>query len=325
MTEVAMAEATSPTARALLTLELLQARPGLTAGQLADALGVTERAVRRYVGILREAEIPVLSVRGVHGGYSVGRGVRLPPLVFSSTEALGLVMAALEGHHDAADTSDPVGSALRKIIRALPEAVAAQAEVVRRTARPVPDDYGARPEPAFTAQLVLASSNRHLARIGYRSESGREWETTVEPWAVVVRHGRWYLLCRLAQRDEIRTYRLDRVRCVEELPDGFAPPADLDPVAALEENLAVGWELRTEVVVDAALDQVRGRIPRSIGRLEELDATHTLLVGSTSSPRWYAEMLAALPMPFHVVEGPELRAAVRAMGEQLLAAADPRR
>src|SRR4051812_49683951 len=131
----------SPTARALLTLELVQESPGITAGRLADKLGVSERAARRYVTILREAEIPIDSVRGPYGGYRVGRGLRLPPLVFSATEALGLVMAVLDGHHQAGDPADPVGSALGTLLRALPEPVAAQAEAVRRSAAPA----GGRP------------------------------------------------------------------------------------------------------------------------------------------------------------------------------------
>ena len=71
----------SPTGRALQALELLQAQPGITAAQLAAQLGVTGRAARRYIAILREAGIPVESTRGPYGGYRLGRGIRLPPLV----------------------------------------------------------------------------------------------------------------------------------------------------------------------------------------------------------------------------------------------------
>jgi exodeoxyribonuclease V alpha subunit len=81
----------SPTARALLALELLQANPGITADRLATRLGVSDRAARRYVAVLREAGVPVESVRGPYGGYRIGRGLRLTPLVFTSTEALALV------------------------------------------------------------------------------------------------------------------------------------------------------------------------------------------------------------------------------------------
>src|SRR3954465_11015280 len=121
-----------PVGRALLALDLIQRSPGVTADRLAGDLGVSGRAARRYVAILREAGIPIESVRGPYGGYHVGRGLRLPPVGFTATEALGLVMAVLDGHHDAGNPTDPVGSALGKIVRALPEPVAAQAEEVRR-------------------------------------------------------------------------------------------------------------------------------------------------------------------------------------------------
>src|SRR6187401_892338 len=160
----------SPTARALLALELVQSSPGITADRLGDKLGVSERAARRYVAILREAGIPIASVRGPYGGYRLGRGLRLPPLTFSSTEALGLVMAVLDGHHAASDPTDPVGSALGKIMRALPESVAAQAEAVRRATAPAPDRAAARPEPAIAAALVEACAEHRQVRIGYRSE-----------------------------------------------------------------------------------------------------------------------------------------------------------
>jgi predicted DNA-binding transcriptional regulator YafY len=313
----------SPTARALLALELLQDSPGITADRLADKLGVTERAARRYVGILREAGIPIESVRGPYGGYHVGRGHRLPPLMFNAAEALGLVMAVLDGHHDAGDPANPVGSALGKIVRAMPEPVAAQAEAVRRTTAPAPDRAAARPDPGTTTALVEACAHHRGMRLGYRSEAGAEWVTNVDPWAVVVRHGRWYLLCRSRASDARRAYRIDRVRSVEVLDDTFSPPDDLDPVAMLEEHLAVGWEYDAEVVIDAPFDAVAPCIPRALGRLEPVDAGTTRLVGSTSNPWWYAEHLAAIPASYRIVRGPELRETARVVGQRLLAAADP--
>lgn len=312
----------SPTARALLALELVQDSPGITAERLADRLGVSERAARRYVGVLREAGIPVESVRGPYGGYRLGRGVRLPPLMFDATEALALVMAVLDGHHDVSDPTDPVGSALGKIVRALPEAVAAQVEAVRRTTAPAPDRAAARPDPDTTTTLVQACTNHRRVRIGYRSEAGSEWVTEVDPWAVVVRHGRWYLLCRSHTKDAPRTYRIDRVRTVLILDDTFSPPGDLDPVAMLEEHLAVGWEYDVEVVIDAPVESVGRCLPRALGRLEPLDARTTRLVGSTSNPWWYAEQLATIPASYRIVRCSELRQTARVVGQRLLAAAD---
>ncbi len=312
----------SPTARALLTLELVQSSPGITADRLAGELRVTERAARRYVAILREAGIPIESSRGPFGGYRLGRGVRLPPLTFSAEEALALVMAVLDGHHEA-NSTDPVGAALAKIVRALPEPVAAQVEAVRRTTSPAPDRSAARPDPATTTALVQACSRHHRVRLGYRSEAG--WESTMEvdPWAVVVRHGRWYLLCRSHRNGERRAYRVDRVRGVETLADTFDPPADLDPVAMLEDHLAVGWEYGVEVVIEASIDDVSRSLPRALGRIEELADGTTRLVGSTSNPWWYAEQLAGIPVPYRILGCPEMRHAADVVGRRMVAAAQP--
>ncbi|MFG1706953.1 helix-turn-helix transcriptional regulator [Nonomuraea sp. M3C6] len=314
----------SPTARALLALELVQGSPGITADRLAGKLGVSERAARRYVGILREAGIPIESVRGPHGGYRLGRGLRLPPLMFTAAEALGLVMAVLDGHRDASDPTDPVGSALGKIVRALPEPVAAQVEAVRRTTAPVPDRGAARPDPETTTALVHACSNHRQVRLGYRSEAGSERVIEVDPWAVVVRHGRWYLLCWSHHAHARRAYRIDRVTAVEVLDGAFTPPAGLDPVADLEAHLAVGWEYDVEVVIDAPLDTVAPCVSRAIGLLEPLDAHTTRLVGSTSNPVWYAEQLATIPAPYRIVRCPAIQEAARALGQRLLAASELR-
>lgn len=311
----------SPTSRALLTLELLQESPGLGAEALARRLGVTDRAARRYVGILREAGIPVISERGPYGGYRLGRGLRLPPLVFSSTEALGLVMAVLDGHHAAADTDDPVGSALGKLMRSLPQDVADQAAAVRRHAAPAPDRAAVRPDPATTSTLVQAVAGKRRLEIEYRTEGGSEWTAVVDPWAVVVRFGRWYLLCHSHAADALRSYRVDRVRGVVELDETFERPDDLDAVALVEENLGTGWEYDAQVLVEAAYDDLTW-LPRALGRLEPVDDRTTRLRGSTGNPYWYAEKLAALSVPFRVEGGPELRACVHRLGARLLAATE---
>ena len=299
--------ATSPTARALRALEILQHRPGCTAEQLASRLGVTDRAARRYVAILREAGIPVESVRGPHGGYRLGRGVRLPPLVFTAAEALGLVMAVLDGRHAAADDEDPVGSGLGTIIRALPVHVGRQAALMREHARAVPDRWS-RPDPEITSALVEAVGDQVQVRIDYRSASGRSHSFDVDPWSVVVRHGRWYLLCHAHHADAARTYRVDRVSAVVRGAGTFTAPAGIDPVAVLEENLAAGWEHEVRVVVHAPLDEVTPYLRPVMGRPEALGGDRCLVTGSTSNPAMYAgEWLAALPFEMSVEGGPELR------------------
>ncbi|WP_431961697.1 helix-turn-helix transcriptional regulator [Actinacidiphila sp. bgisy160] len=310
----------SPTARALRALEILRTRPGTTAGELAVRLGVTERAARRYVGILREAGIPVESARGPHGGYRLGRGTRLPPVHFTQSEALGLVMAVLSGRPAAADTDDLVGTALGKVVKALPEGIGQQAAMLREYASAAPDPYSARPDPAITSELVDAVADRRRVLVTYRSEAGNEWDAEVDPWSIVVRYRRWYLLCHSHRADAIRTYRLDRVRAVRPTEHGFEPPRGLDPVAVLEENLGLGWEFATRVVFDTPLAEVAPWIRPPMGRLEPA-GDGCVLVGSTRNPDMYAqEWLARLPFPFRVDGGEELRAAVAALVARFTAA-----
>jgi predicted DNA-binding transcriptional regulator YafY len=156
--------------------------------------------------------------------------------------------------------------------------------------------------------------------VTYRSESGKEWDVEVDPWAVVVRFGRWYLLCHSHRADAIRTYRVDRVLAVQQTADEFEPPMDLDPVAAVEENLGMGWEFVTRVMFDAPLAKVTPWIHPPLGRLEP-SGNGCVLVGSTSNPAMYAqEWLARVPFAFRVEGGPELRAAVAAVASRFAAA-----
>lgn len=318
-----METGTSPTARALRTLEILRIRPGTTAEQLAERLGVTDRAARRYVAILREAGIPVDSVRGPHGGYQLRRGTRLPPVSFTQSEALSLVMAVLDGRPAATDPGDLVGSALGKVIHALPEGIGRQAAALREHAAAAPDPSAVYADPAVTSALVDAIASKRRVVITYRSEAGNQWQAEVDPWAVVVRRARWYLLCHSHRVDAVRTYRVDRVLAAEESAVGFRMPEDLDPVTVLEENLGTGWAYPTRVLFDAPVERVVPWVGPSMGRLEPVGAAgeHCVLVGSTRNPAMYAqEWLAAVPFAFHVVGGTELRDAVADLASRLGAA-----
>lgn len=312
----------SPTARALQTLELLQNRPGgITATDLGERLGVSERAARRYVEILREAGVPVQSSRGPQGGYRLAGGTRLPPVVFSEQEALALVMAVLDGHPAAAhDGKDLVGMALGKVIRALPDRIGRHAGALREYASVAANHTAADVDPAIAGALVAAVAARHRVTISYRSQAGNEWEGEVDPWAVVARHGRWYLLCLSHRAGETRTYRLDRIAAVTQTDTRFEPPADLDPVATLEQHLGSGWPHQTRVVFDAPLDQVAPWIRPTMGRLEG-DGDRCILTGTTNNPHMYAqEWLAPIPFDFHVHGSDELRAAVDALAKRFTAA-----
>lgn len=313
-----------PVAHALRVLRLLQAHPGIGAVELSERLEVSDRAVRRYVSTLRSAGIPIDSARGRHGGYRIGRSAQPPPLVFESGEVLGLVMAVLDGHHAAADPDDPVGSALSKLIASLPSPTARQASIVRDHARAAPDHGAARSDPALVAEIAHALADNRRVRLDYTTGAGRTIEIVGDPWAVVVRHGRWYLLCHADGPDALRAYRIDRVGELRTLTTAATttPPARFDPVAALETHLSIGWEYDTLVEFDAPLADVAHWIRPPMGNLEGLgDGERCRLRGTTSNPHMYAsEWLAPIPHPFHVRGGPELAAAVHDIAARLTAA-----
>jgi predicted DNA-binding transcriptional regulator YafY len=319
----------SPTARALLALEMIQNSPGITACRLGERLGVTQRAARRYVAILREADLPIESVSGPYGGYRLGRGLRLPPLMFTTAEAMGLVMAVLEGHGGAADPADIVGSALAKITRALPARVAAPVRALREVT-PVPPGRRTSASPELTAQLIGACDGRRRVRLAYRLPTGADTcaETftdrvmEVDPWSVVLRHSRWYLLGWSHTKQAQRVLRVDRIAGVEVLPDPFTPPPDLDALRTLEDHLSQGWAHPVEVMIDATVEETARWIPRNLGHLEATGPGRTRLRATTSEPEWYARQLAMIPAPFRVLASPEIQRATAALGQQLRQASE---
>jgi len=228
----------------------------------------------------------------------------------------------LDGQPAAIDTDDLIGTALSKVIRALPEGIGRQAAALRAYASAAPHPQPARPDPATVSTLIGAVAERQRVGITYRSENGDQWDTEVDPWAVVIRYGRWYLLCHSHRADAIRTYRVDRVRAVGQTGHEFEPPDDLDPVALLEEHLGTGWEFPTRVVFDAPLAEVAPWIRPPMGRLEPW-GEGCVLVGSTSNPAMYAqEWLTRMPFAFRVEGGAELRAEVAKLTSRLTAALD---
>src|SRR5215470_761819 len=245
--------------------------------------------------------------------------LRLPPLTFTAAEAMGLVMAVLEGHPNAADPGDLVGSALAKIVRVLPEPVAGPVRALRAAAAPAPSD-GSPVSPELTARLIESCTAARRLRLVYRMAADHVME--VDPWAVVLWHSRWYLLCWSHARAARRVLRVDRIVTAEVLPDTFTPPAGLDALGALEEQLSQGRTYPVDVLLDATVEETSRWLPRSLGRLVPDEAGRTRLRASTDEPGWYAGRLAAIPMPFRVLASPELRAATAALGRRLLAAGD---
>lgn len=312
----------TPIIRALRALELLQREPGISGDRLAAELDVSTRAVRRTIQSLRDAEIPIAATPGPLGGYRLGAGARAVPVVLRSAEALALVMAVAE-RRDADERSDVADAAVRRLLGAMPTTVAAPARSMLEHTASIPEATSS-PRVVLAMAVVDAVAERERLRIRYRSAAGASWSEQVEPWAVVVRHGRWYLLCRSLRADDVRTYRLDRIDDAVGTRERFVPPPSLDARALLEEHLGSGRPYRTRIVLHAPIDEVRPWWSPVLGTLTSLDASTCLLEGTTSNPAMIAgEWLAALPFAA-TVEGDEaVRAAVAGVVQRLSAALEP--
>src|SRR5260370_3922848 len=238
--------------------------------------------------------------------------------MFTAAEAMGLVMAVLEGHRNAADPTDLVGSALAKIVRVLPERVAGPVQGVREVSPthppPVPHSLASA---ELTTQLIEACTATRRLRLMYRMGRAADRVMEVDPWAVVLRHSRWYLLGWSHSRQARRVLRVDRIVTVEVLPGTFTPPQELDARRTLEEHLSQGWTYPVDVLVDATIEETSRWLPRSLGRLEPDEECRTRLRATTDEPDWYARQLAAIPAPFPVIGSPQLQRATAALGQRL--------
>jgi predicted DNA-binding transcriptional regulator YafY len=228
-------------------------------------------------------------------------------------------MAVLEGHRNAADPTDLVGSALAKIVRVLPERVAGPVHAFRHVSAP-PSVPQAEVSPELTAQLIEACTAARRLRLVYRMGNAADLVMDVDPWAVVLRHSRWYLLSWSHTRQARRVLRVDRIIAIQTLPDTFTPPPELDALRTLEEHLSQGWTHAVDVVIDATVEQASRWLPRSLGHLEPEGEDRARLRATTDEPAWYARQLAAIPAPFRVIESPELQRATADLGRRLMQA-----
>jgi predicted DNA-binding transcriptional regulator YafY len=312
----------TPTSRLLELLELLQARPLTTGRELADRLAVDGRTVRRYISALQELGIPVEGQRGVGGGYRMRPGFRLPPLMLSDDEAVAIVLGlvatqrlGLEG------TAESVDGALAKIHRVLPVTLLRRVEALESalgfTAAP------SRGVPvASEAVLLLADAIRRRRRLrsAYRSFSGTETERELSAHGLVVHSGRWYLAAHDHTRDDLRTFRVDRMsRLVIADEAAFDPPDGFDAVAQVSRSLArVPWTWEVEVMLGLPVDRAAERIPPTLGELFETE-DGTLLRMRVGSMDWMASVLAGLDCPFTIHRPAALRASVSALADRLKA------
>jgi predicted DNA-binding transcriptional regulator YafY len=310
----------APTARLLELLELLQAQPLTTGREIAAALDVDSRTVRRYIEALQELGIPVEGQRGVGGGYRVRPGYRLPPLMLSEDEAVVVVLGLIAARREGLDGErGSVDGALAKVHRVLPDTLRRKAEALEAT---LAFTRAARQGAPVAGESVLliadAIRRRRRIRTEYRTHAGERSRRALSPHGLVFHAGRWYLAAFDHLRDALRTFRVDRMTSIILLREAaVAAPAGFDAVEHVSASLAqVPWGHEVEVVLDLSLDEAKRRLPRTLATLTETDEG-TLLRMQVGSLEWMASVLAGLGCGFEIRSPDELRQHVRELARRL--------
>jgi len=310
----------TPTARLLELLELLQAQPLLTGREISDRLEIDPRTVRRYVEALQRLGIPVEGQRGVGGGYRIRPGYRLPPLMLTDDEAVAVALGVqAAGRLGLSGSAEAAEGALVKIHRVLPDGLRRRVEALEATL-----DFTSRARRGAPVRgdtvLLLADVIRRRRRVRgtYRAFSGVETRRELSPHGLVVHSGRWYLAAYDHLREDLRTFRVDRMRRLRAISEAAVDaPEGFDAVAYVSTSLArVPWRWEVEVLLELPVGEAARRVPATLAELIDEDGA-TVLRMRVGSLDWMATILAGLGCGFEIRRPEELRTSVRELAERL--------
>jgi predicted DNA-binding transcriptional regulator YafY len=307
-----------PTTRLLTILELLQTHPVLGGAEIARRLEVEPRSVRRYIQMLQDMGMPIEAVRGPGGGYCLRPGFKLPPLLFTESEATAIVLSLLGSSWlELGLPAMSTEGALAKVFRVLPLQARERLNAVSAHVVFSPHEQDARPDATLVLGLSQAIQQRQRVAIDYLSQPDQATRRKVEPYGLAGWWGRWYLVGYCCLRQGYRVFRLDRIRQLQHTDEPFERPEDFDCYAYMVEHLAKAsahWQI--EVEFQATLEVVQQKIPASYGTLTATPGgiRFEYQYGDLASTALY---LMGLNMPFVVHRPPELRAALLSLSEQM--------
>ena len=299
--------------RLLSLILLLQSRPSSKAAALAAELDVSERTVHRYMAMLEEMGIPIYSERGPYGGFSLVRGYRLPPLLFSAEEATVLYMGANLIKEVWGQTyRDAATAVTAKLDNVLPDDL--RQEVARARQSLVVGELTARDyrpwEPTIhTLRECIAS--QHCVHLLYRSFARENTDRVLEPYALSFQWGLWYLVgfCRL--RQDLRTFRLDRIQEASPVQASFTLPRDFSVREYLARSMRFEPVHAVVVHVDAsAAPMVRERHDHWMDIQDHEDGSITARFG-VATLDWSIGWVLSHGSAAVVLEPPALIARVR--------------
>ena len=312
-----------PTSRVLTVLELLQARPSITGPELATRLEMDVRTVRRYIMHLQDVGIPIESTIGRHGGYRLRPGFKLPPLIFTEEEATAIMLGLLASSWLALEQSSvAVEGALAKVSRVLPMQARERLQAVSSHLVLYPHNQQARPDASLLIDLSGAIHASQRILINYSSHHKEHTRRKVEPYGITGWRGRWYLGGYCCLRQDYRVFRLDRIEQVQILAETFEKAQDFDYEGFIRQEYNTGVQVEVEFQTDLATMQQR--ISALYGTLTPTPGG-VLFQAKSDNIEDMARYLMLLNLPFIIHNPPELREALRRLGERMMriATAEP--
>uniref|UniRef100_A0AAU2JMD8 YafY family transcriptional regulator n=1 Tax=Streptomyces sp. NBC_00049 TaxID=2903617 RepID=A0AAU2JMD8_9ACTN len=315
-------------ARLLRLLSLLQAHREWTGADLADRLGVTPRTVRRDVDRLRELGYPVNATPGTGGGYQLGAGAELPPLLLDDDEAVavavGLRTAAGNGVEGIGEASV---RALAKLEQVLPSRLRRRVSALNEFTVPMlRGPQRSTVDASVLTELASVCRDGERLRFGYRDHEGNVSRRTVEPHRLVCTERRWYLVAWDLDREDWRTFRADRIEPRPPHGPRFAPrrPPARDLAAYVSEGVGRrAYAARAVVRLKVSAEEAGRIIAPSHGVVEPVDGDSCLLRTGAVSLDVLVIHILLLGCEFEVVEPPELADRIRAARDLLSRAVGP--
>lgn len=308
-------------ARLLRLLGLLQRRRSWSGRELAEALGVDGRTVRRDVDRLRGLGYDIVASPGVAGGYrlEVGGG-QVPPLLLDDDEAtaVAVVLGVMAGVAVPGVERGAL-AALTKLDRVLPPRLRGQLAALRESTVAVLPTMEVVPAEQLIA-FARACESCERVRFWYRSWSGAETERRAEPQRLVATDRRWYAVAYDLDRRDWRTFRVDRSWDVVLTGHTFEPRRLPDPGRMVAEGVArVSHDVTAVVRIDAAFDQVAARVNSSVGTVEDRDGVTVALIYADTLG-WLLSYLVSLGHDFEVLEPVHWRRHLADLGGRLASA-----
>ncbi|MBI1281820.1 MAG: WYL domain-containing protein [Anaerolineaceae bacterium] len=310
----------NPTMRLLTILEVLQSRSEVSGHELAKKLEVEERSIRRYIMMLRDLGIPIEGERGRHGGYSLQKGFRLPPLMFNKEEITAVMLGLMLARELSVTSLPAIESAAAKIERVLPEELQQSADALRDSLILDNVQIGVSSVPNESITLFSrAVYEGKCLQITYISSDGTLTDRMIAPYGLVLHARTWYVAAYCYLRQDMRVFRLDRVRLISLAARTFTKPENFDAKGFILGSIIKGSGNYTfEVLFDAPISTVREVIPETMAILES-SGSKTLMRCYSDDPYWLARYLVRIELPFTVLQSDELRDALRALANDILA------